>query len=168
MNNWYEISLVIFYMSMILIFMVLLYDLLEEKVCIKKPGNVSLKLLNGECGMLQFCLCLPEKSCHDVVSRELTVRVGNGEQNVLNLGAETLEATGFQGMHGEVVEGMLVDVDAAGNRSEPSEFYFVLVDTFPPPAPGQVGLKVTGQVHPEDEADEVVDEADETDTDSTN
>ena len=141
-----ELLLIVLTLALCAMFVV--YKLINKRV-IRKPGKVSFTCSQGEFGMLQFCLCLPEQSCHDVVSRELTVSVGGAEPVVFTLEANASEQSGFEGLHGDLVAGSLVDVDAAGNRSEPSVFSFTLVDTFPPPAPGEVGLKVTGQTHPE-------------------
>ena len=94
--------------------------------------------------MLSFVLTLPERSAKDVVARELTVSV-DGVETVESLNGDSLESQVYSGLDNAAVAGRLVDIDDAGNRSEPSEFTFVLVDTIAPPAPGQVGLKVTAE-----------------------
>lgn len=110
---------------------------------LKKPGKVSITMFEGE-GMLSFVLTLPERSAKDVVARELTVSV-DGVETVESLNGDSLESQVYSGLDNVAVAGRLVDIDDAGNRSEPSEFTFVLVDTIAPPAPGQVGLKVTAE-----------------------
>lgn len=110
---------------------------------LKKPGKVSITMFEGE-GMLSFVLTLPERSAKDVVARELTVSV-DGVETVESLNGDSLESQVYSGLDNAAVAGRLVDIDDAGNRSEPSEFTFVLVDTIAPPAPGQVGLKVTAE-----------------------
>lgn len=48
---------------------------------------------------------------------------------------------------GKRVYAFLVDVDAVGNRSQPSPARdFIAVDVFPPPAPGIVTVTPTGQI----------------------
>lgn len=110
---------------------------------LKKPGKVSITMFEGE-GMLSFVLTLPERSAKDVVARELTVSV-DGVETVESLNGDSLESQAYSGLDNAAVTGRLVDIDDAGNRSEPSEFTFVLADTIAPPAPGQVGLKVTAE-----------------------
>ena len=110
---------------------------------LKKPGKVSITMFEGE-GMLSFVLTLPERSAKDVVARELTVSV-DGVETVESLNGDSLESQVYSGLDNAAVAGRLVDIDDAGNRSDPSEFTFVLVDTIAPPAPGQVGLKVTAE-----------------------
>jgi hypothetical protein len=110
---------------------------------LKKPGKVSITMFEGE-GMLSFVLTLPERSAKDVVARELTVSV-DGVETVESLNGDSVESQVYSGLDNAAVAGRLVDIDDAGNRSEPSEFTFVLVDTIAPPAPGQVGLKVTAE-----------------------
>jgi hypothetical protein len=110
---------------------------------LKKPGKVSITMFEGE-GMLSFVLTLPERSAKDVVARELTVSV-DGVETVESLNGDSVESQVYSGLDNAAVAGRLVDIDDAGNRSDPSEFTFVLVDTIAPPAPGQVGLKVTAE-----------------------
>jgi hypothetical protein len=100
------------------------------------------KLTKEENDMLFFEFELPAPGASDVVTRKLTVKVGSADASTVDLavGAASPE---FSGADNDVVEGSLVDVDDAGNSSEPSNFSFVLTDTIAPPLPGQVGLKVT-------------------------
>jgi hypothetical protein len=90
-------------------------------------------------------LILPAPGASDVVSRELTVRIGTGEPMVAKLQGDVLVYSGYEGNDGDAVEGQLVDIDDAGNRSEARTFSFVLADTIAPAQPGEVGLKVTGE-----------------------
>lgn len=114
---------------------------------LRKPGKVFLKLVSsGESGMLKFVLVLPEKSASDVVSRKVSIQVGTGEVLSVDLEGDVLETAEFTGNDNDPVTGSLVDVDDAGNNSEPRDFNFVLVDTIPPPLPGEVGLRVTAEV----------------------
>lgn len=144
-----EIVIIVCFMAFVVVCSSVVYNVFAGSKC--KAGDVSIRVFEGEFGMLQFCLCLPKQSCHDVVSRRLTVYVDGAGPTVIDLDAGVVEYEGFEGVHGSVVSGSLVDIDAAGNESLPSEFSFTLVDTFPPPMPGQVGVKVVGQTHPEPE-----------------
>jgi hypothetical protein len=111
---------------------------------IKRPGKVTLKFYEGENGMLKFVLTLPKKSAADVVSRVLTVTIGE-EMQVFELAADAVETQEFECADNTKVFGTLADVDDAGNVSEPREFAFEVVDTIVPPMPGELGVKVTGE-----------------------
>lgn len=111
---------------------------------LKKPGLVFISLRQGEDGMLKFVLVLPEVGARDVVTRELRFMVGDVAQEV-DLAGDAVETAEYTGADNEAVVGTLVDVDDAGNRSDAREFSFVLADTLPPPQPGVVGLKLTGE-----------------------
>lgn len=112
----------------------------------RKPGRVYLRVLReGANGMLTFILNLPEKSAADVVSRELSVSVAGAEAEVLSVAADATSSQEFTAEQGATVSGSLVDIDDAGNRSQPREFSFVLADTIAPPQPGDVGLEVTSE-----------------------
>lgn len=110
---------------------------------LKKPGQVKLSI-KGENGMLKFVLDLPSKAAPDVVSRELKVVV-DGNEFFEALDGDAIVSTEYSGVDNASVTGSLVDVDDAGNRSDASEFSYVLVDTIAPPAPGNVGLRVTAE-----------------------
>lgn len=111
---------------------------------LRKPGKVSITL-KEENGMLNFVLDLPVSSAADVVARELTVVV-DGVVSAETLAGDAVVSAEYSGVDNAVVSGSLVDVDDAGNRSEPSEFNYVLVDNIAPPAPGAVGMRVTAEV----------------------
>ena len=110
---------------------------------LKRPGKVTLSI-KGENDMLKFVLDLPSKAAPDVVSRELKVVI-DGVETFEALEGDAITSTEYAGADNAVVTGSLVDVDDAGNRSEASEFSYVLVDTIAPPAPGMVGLRVTAE-----------------------
>jgi hypothetical protein len=111
---------------------------------LRKPGVVFLVYRqNMENDMLKFVFVLPPAGAHDVVNRELSVQIGNGEPQVINVDTSTNESPELSGMENDVVKGSLVDIDDAGNRSEPRDFEMILLDTLAPPKPGELGLRVT-------------------------
>lgn len=124
-----------------------LFDrILNRKTKLDKPDFLSLRIVSqGENGMLKFVLVLPPKGADDVVSRELTYTVGSVGPNMLLVAADANETELLEGHDDEVVVGRLVDVDNAGNRSEPREFKFTLLDTIAPPQPGEVGVRVVSE-----------------------
>ena len=121
-------------------------DSLVKVLRLRKPGRVFIKLLSRmEKGMLNFVLVLPPKGAPDVVTRMVTLQVGTQEVVTVEVDGETLETEEFSGNDNDPVVGSLVDVDDAGNHSEPRDFDFVLLDTIPPPQPGEVGLEVRSE-----------------------
>lgn len=73
---------------------------------------------------------------HDVVERRLTVRV-NGEVVSTDVYASSATSLGERSfVEGDNVVLTLVDVDDAGNYSEPAMVEFVAADTLPPSTPG--------------------------------
>lgn len=95
--------------------------------------------------MLQFVINLPGVGAADVVERRLTVTIGAGEPQLLNPATDATESIELSGNDNEPVHAELVDVDDAGNVSQPSTLDAILADTLPPPAPGAMGITVTGE-----------------------
>lgn len=121
-----------------------IFDLLRRELSPAKPGIVLLAL-TGESGiMLHYKIILPpldQNGDDDVVTRRLTVN-----ELVQDIPPTQTEVAGFSGEQGTVVSGSLVDIDDAENQSAPRGFSFTLVDTLPPPQPGELGVVVTGEV----------------------
>jgi hypothetical protein len=140
-------------------------ELLQRKpIGRRRPGKVTYRVLDGEHFMLKFVLVLPAKSASDVVERELTVAVGGVEAAVYKLDGDVLESEALFGVHNDSVSGQLVDIDGAGNKSEPSVFDLVLVDNIAPPMPGSVGIVVIDDNYqPGDDEEDEEDEGDEGD-----
>lgn len=115
---------------------------LSKLIALRTPGLVWLKVVREESEMLVFVLTLPPKSAPDVVSRELTVKVGDAEPQTLSPGVDDTESIELSGADNASVTGSLVDIDDAGNRSEARTFEFVLTDTIAPAQPAEVGVRV--------------------------
>ena len=118
---------------------------LTKVLRLKRPGLVFLTIKNEVNDMLFFQLTLPAPGASDVIKRTLTTQIGSASPVSIDL-AVADSVPEMSGADNDVVQGYLVDVDDAGNSSDPSSFSFVLTDTIPPPAPGQVGLTVTREV----------------------
>jgi len=136
--------------------------------------------------ILNFTIQLPAppQEPNDIVNGQLTVQIGDETQVVMTSKAQT-EVVGLSGVQDAIVNLSFVYIDDSGNMSaEPSTLIGTLVDTFAPPAPGVLGLIITGEttveepaVEPEPPAEDpipVVDEpavdepiVDEPDTDNT-
>lgn len=97
----------------------------------------------------------------DVTSRELSVVINGLEQPVVSFPGHVVDLGTVDVPQDSEVVLRLVDVDDAGNRSEPAELVFVAVDTLPPAAPGALGVSLVAErsvsdVVPEDGTDEDV------------
>ncbi len=88
----------------------------------------------------------------DVVTRELSVYVNGAdvarevrayEPTVTELGDVLVE-------QGSSVELRVVDIDDAGNRSEPAVLAFVAEDTLPPAQPGSLGVTLVAETKGEE------------------
>lgn len=116
---------------------------------LRKPGLVYLRVVGefkkGSVSMLRFKLVLPAPGASDVASRELSIKIGEGEPTGDILPGTALESGEFTGQDGEGVSGELTDIDDAGNRSPARAYAFFLSDTLAPPQPGEIGLVVTGE-----------------------
>jgi hypothetical protein len=83
----------------------------------------------------------------DVVERQLAVVVDGLEQPESRkvFPASATDLGEIRVPQDASVELSLVDVDDAGNRSEPAVFEFVAVDTLPPAAPGAFGVTLVAE-----------------------
>lgn len=170
MNNYILFAFLIFAVyNMVSLYLInsrlkFICKLIERITKPPKPGIITFLTSEKENGMLKFVLSLPQAGAADVVSRKLTVKIGESELVALELAADALESQEFVCADNTVVVGSLVDVDDAGNESPASEFSFVIVDTIAPPQPGEVGVKVTGEfdaVEPEPQPEPEADAQDE-------
>lgn len=113
-----------------------------------RPGALKIRVAAEDKYMLQFFVALPAKTEEefDVVSRKLEIDIGGTALEPQTVPVDTPEAGPFEGADGAVVKIKCWNVDDAGNVSETaSDFEGVLLDTFAPPAPGQLGIRVTGE-----------------------
>lgn len=111
------------------------------------PGPLRL-VITGEDPMadkILFQVVLPPKSAADVVRRELLVSFADGTEDLIELTASDTVTENLKGDQDSDVTLSLVDIDDAGNRSEPSVATFTLQDTVAPPQPGELGIKITGE-----------------------
>ena len=103
----------------------------------RRPKRPSAHLTREQGSMLFYKPVLGTSGAPDVVASELTWTV-NGGPPTSELFTDSLEI-GVQA--GDVVVLTQVDIDDAGNRSEPSPaFEFTAADTLAPPAPGAPGV----------------------------
>jgi hypothetical protein len=99
----------------------------------------SVHLLREDHGMLVYSLTLPPPGAADVARRELTQVVDGGAPTVVEA-TDGMELSYDDGVH---VVLTLIDIDDAGNRSEPSPaLEFDATDTLAPAAPGELGVSL--------------------------
>ena len=95
--------------------------------------------------MLNFKFVLPAPGANDVTERRLDFNIAGGEPIAESLEGSALESSEHSGEQDAEVVGSLVDIDDAGNASEPRDFTFLLVDTIAPPIPGEVGISILSE-----------------------
>jgi hypothetical protein len=113
-----------------------------------RPGAPSIRVVAEDDAMLTFVVALPAKTAQefDVVSRRVELVIGGVEAEPQVVAADTLEIGPFQGQQDQSVVIRVWNLDDAGNQSESASlFEGVLLDTFAPPAPGQIGIRVIGE-----------------------
>lgn len=118
------------------------------------PGPVAIRAIREarvsiggiEMDMIRFVVVLPDEPTPDVVKREVTVTFADGTSaSVDAMGRAAGDSAEFIGQQDSVVKVSVVNVDDAGNKSEPRVAEFTLVDTFAPAQPGEIGLRATGE-----------------------
>jgi hypothetical protein len=113
------------------------------------PGIPRLSTFLEENGMLKFNVTVPAEPASqsaEVVSRDVTIAVGDSPAATENFaGSGDLSLGPYSAEQNTLVIVDVVNIDDAGNRSEPRHAELTLVDNFPPAAPGEVGITVTGE-----------------------
>jgi hypothetical protein len=109
------------------------------------PGPLSITLIQEDSDVLIYQINLPQPGATDVVKRELTIATPDQPDSVMELAPDLLAVEGQKGPQDAKIKLTLVDIDDAGNRSEPRIQEFTLTDTIAPPEPGEIGIAVTGE-----------------------
>lgn len=116
---------------------------------IPRPGPIHF-VTQEEKMMLIVQGTLPPPGAADVAQREITINVTLADGTVLDPVTITKgiaeSVFTFAAPRNATITTSQVDVDGDGNRSAPTlSGPFEAADTFPPPAPGQIGFSVVGQ-----------------------
>jgi len=90
--------------------------------------------------MLIYAISAAPPVDSDVVERQLTIEVGTEAPKVVTFPSGATSLGEVQAEQGATVTLSLVDLDDAGNPSEPAVVEFVATDTIPPAQPGQFGV----------------------------
>jgi len=86
---------------------------------------------------------------HDVVERRLSTKVNGTVVSTNVYSPDTVDFGEMVFTEGDNVLLSLVDVDDAGNVSEPATVEFVAADTIPPVAPGSFGVALLRELPPQ-------------------
>ena len=81
----------------------------------------------------------------DVVSRNMTIVVDGANEGEKQFPGNALDLGRIDVIQGSKVVLTLVDVDDAGNRSQPATCEFVAADTLAPPVPGSFGVTLVAE-----------------------
>lgn len=85
---------------------------------------------------------------HDVEIRRLSYSIAGAEVVTVDMAPTDVLLPDLAGEDGDTLSVTLIDIDDAGNSSEPRQQEFVLSDTIPPAMPGEIGVKITGEEMP--------------------
>ena len=115
----------------------------ESRVFVNVPSGLSVVLTRGEtmANVLTYRVSVNAPVDGDVVSRELTVIVNGVESTVVTAAGNATDLGSVEVPQDSLVVLSLVDVDDAGNKSEPATVEFTALDTLAPAQPG--GFNVT-------------------------
>lgn len=95
--------------------------------------------------LLTYTITAAASTAADAVSREVSLVIDGAEPVVTVFSPSSTDLGSVTVPQNAAVAITVVDVDDAGNRSEPAEIAFVAADTLPPPAPGAVTVTLVSE-----------------------
>ena len=133
----------------LLVFILLVVMLLDsqENQQLEKPSGLVLKQTGRKqmADLLTYQVTAAASTAADAVSREVSLVI-DGAEPVVTVYAPTEENLGSVTVpQNAKVTVSVVDVDDAGNRSEPAVLSFTATDTLPPPVPGAVSVTLVSE-----------------------
>lgn len=124
---------------------------------VESPKNLSVKQIERNdadmADTMTYEITVAAPAAADVVSRELTVVVDGLYRDPVTFSSQEVNLGRLSVPQDSEVIVSVVDVDDAGNRSEPATVTFKAIDVVPPPAPGGVTITVVGETHAEPAVD---------------
>jgi hypothetical protein len=108
-------------------------------------GVVQLRSDESMADVLSYTVTAALPVDADVVSRLLTITVNGEDMGTAEVPVDSTELSVFSAPQDADVTLTLVDVDDAGNKSEPAVYSFVAADTLAPAQPGGLGVTLTGE-----------------------
>jgi hypothetical protein len=152
-----------FYLWVALLVFAILYAVYNARVIVTPRLWVVQIRRDYMADLLTYSVVAAAVTDSDVVSRELVVAVNGETQPAVYFASNMTDLGTVTALQNSSVELTLVDVDDAGNRSEPASLVFVALDTLAPSAPGSIGVTLVSEttVTPDEPvAPEVVDNTD--------
>lgn len=143
-----------FYLWVALLIFAIMYAVYNTRVIVTPRLFVVQTRRDGMADMLTYSVSAAPVVDHDVVERQLVVVV-DGAVATDKFAVFAADATSLGEIsvpQGSSVTLTLVDVDDAGNRSEPAVVEFVAEDTLAPAQPGSFGVTLVGEAAGEPEA----------------
>lgn len=104
------------------------------------PHAFHISLIRMESEMLIYSVTAGPAVDSDVATRRLTVTINGEVSSAVDHPASTTSFGEITAPQDASVVVTLVDVDDAGNESQPSFFEFTAKDTIPPSQPGSLGV----------------------------
>lgn len=146
--TWYGDQQIHILWTLIAVQSVVIYFLLSRsRKIVSVPKNFKVKLLEKN-DMLIYGLSVGPSEAPDVIKRVLTVEVNDQLVETREFEASAFDLGEIGVTEGDKVNLALVDVDDAGNVSEPAFVRFVAADTIAPPPPGSFGVELLREVSP--------------------
>lgn len=144
--TWYGDSQIHILWTVITVLLVIIFFLVfSKKKVVSVPVGFKYKLLEKN-DMLVYGLSVGAVVDSDVVKRVLTVEVDGELLETREFSPESTDLGEVNVIEGASVNLALVDVDDAGNVSEPAFVRFVAADTIPPAVPGGFGVQLLREV----------------------
>lgn len=120
-------------------------------VAVNPPQSLSVRQIEKDdeamADTMTYEITVGAPAANDVVSRELTVVVDGLYRDPVVFPAYEVSLGRVTVPQDADVVISLVDVDDAGNRSDPAVVSFQALDVVPPPAPGGLSITVVGETH---------------------
>lgn len=121
--------------------------LLSRDSYVSKPSKVKYELKKGDSMSLVYSVSCPVSLDQDVTKRRLTVTVNEVEVSNAEFHYNVSEFGEYSFNEGDEVTLSLVNIDNAGNVSEPCVSAFIAKDTIPPSAPEGLGVALLREDH---------------------
>jgi hypothetical protein len=139
------------FLPFVIISVVLLAYLTWRTLAVPTSAPVGLRVIqlrsNQMADMLSYKVSAGVPVDGDVVSRVVTVTVNGESKGSTSYAGDSVELGVISVPQDSNVVLTLVDVDDAGNSSEPATVTFVAVDTVAPTQPGFFGVTLVGETH---------------------
>jgi hypothetical protein len=134
--------------AVIIAVLILLYIQWDFLVRLIKTPQISVLQIRriDMSDLLVYKVSAPPPVDHDVVTRELEIIVDGLSDGTKSFAGNTTDLGEIYAHQGAVVTLKLVDIDDAGNRSEPAVLEFAAADTLAPAKPGEFAATLVREI----------------------